>query len=187
MNVFSVIVRVGFRASFVWVYPQYCFIKKKVFFCCNGEKNVIFYNCLINLLFYIMKKKTKASLKKFEDVLWFVTIVVSIASSLPVGSSAGSIEELCNAFIRQGYLAWFGAMALIWLMAEIFCHHSEASWKFYRSYWIVTMALLYGFLALFATEWNWSAVILPVVFVLRWFMPYEWVEVLQKVFPEEEC
>ncbi|MBO5284410.1 MAG: hypothetical protein J6B00_00880, partial [Alphaproteobacteria bacterium] len=136
----------------------------------------------------IMKKKTKASLKKFEDVLWFVTIVVSIASSfLPVGSSAGSIEELCNAFIRQGYLAWFGAMALIWLMAEIFCHHSEASWKFYRSYWIVTMALLYGFLALFATEWNWSAVILPVVFVLRWFMPYEWVEVLQKVFPEEEC
>lgn len=150
---------------------------------------MIFYHCLtIYYLNKIMeKKKIKEPLKKYEGVVWFVTLMMLVASFfLVVGLSAGSIEELCNAFIRQGYLAWFGAMALIWLSVEIFYHTSEASWKFYRSYWIATMVLLYGFLALFATEWNWSAVILPVTLALRWFIPYKWVKVIQDIFPEEE-
>lgn len=133
------------------------------------------------------KKKIKASLKKYEDVLWFVTIVVSIASLfLSVGLSAGLIEELCNAFIRQGYLAWFGATALIWLVAEIFYCTSEAAWKFDRCYWIAVMVILYGFLALFATEWNWSACVPPVAFVIRMFIPYGWGKTIQEICSDED-
>lgn len=121
-----------------------------------------------------MKNKLKKTFKRYRQLIVFCVLeAVTFVSflSLMMEDKETTYSDVCNAFIRNRGLEFCGFMTWCYLLGEITEEKHEVLWRFNRCYWWAGCAILYGILAMFATEWNWSVIIIPIALVIRLAFP----------------